>query len=137
MGNFDISVSFSNLNVAEEIKRKVESGIDDSTKEIADTVIDTAQNRIRGRQAVYTGELLESFPWAVVTRGDDRYVRVWNSAPNAKFQEWGVRGVEGGGGRYQYTTKKPPIEPLIPWVQTKLGGLTLDPSGQRLVPADD
>ena len=135
MPNFDAHVSFNNERVMREVKKEIRRGVRDSAREIADEIVDTAQDRIRAKQAVYTSELLNSFPYTITQTGSKTTIHVWNSSPHAPYQERGVRGIERGVGEYQYTDEKPPIESLLPWVQAKLGGMTVDPSGSRIVPA--
>ncbi|QCC48088.1 HK97 gp10 family phage protein [Halobellus limi] len=135
MSNFDARVSFNNERVMRKVKKKINRGIRDSAAEIADEIVDTAQNRIRAKQAVYTSQLLNSFSYTIKTGSKKTTIRVVNTAPQAPYQERGVRGVERGVGEYQYTSRKPPIDELLPWVQAKLGGMTLDSSGARIIPA--
>lgn len=79
--------------------------------------IDRAKEQIRDEEAIWTGELVESF----VAHQKDvqfRYV-IRNTSDHAGPVDQGVRGTRGGpqDTEYEYTNKLPPFGPLLLWVR--------------------
>jgi len=140
MGDFDIHIEFSANDVASDITEAIEAGIEDSQKSLAKTLPRVAQAKLRSREAMFRREVLHGFKTKKTNGGGVYELRVFNVSDHASYVEHGVRGVWAGTStEHEYSTKRPPVEELLPWVEQKLSGWTLVTSPEtgrsRLVPA--
>ncbi|RCU47931.1 HK97 gp10 family phage protein [Haloplanus salinus] len=139
MGNFDIRIEFSADDVASDIAESIEAGIEDAQREMGKTLPRIAQAKLRSRDAMFNREVLKGFREKKSEGGGIYELRVFNTAEHASYVEHGVRGVWAGTStKHEYSTKRPPVEELLPWVERKLAGWRLVTSTQtgqsQLVP---
>jgi hypothetical protein len=140
MGNFDIRIELSADDVASNLKEAIEAGIKESQDDLAKTLPRIGQAKLRSRDAMFNREVLRGFKTKKTNGGGVYELRVFNVAEHASYVEHGVRGVWAGTSpKHEYTTKRPPVEELLPWVERKLSGWTLVTSTEtgrtQLVPA--
>ena len=139
MSELEIHIENLHRNIGEEIKRKINRGIVSSIPDLHDEMEDAAQNKITKKRAVFSGELQESFVGSFSPASTGWDVRLRNVADHASYVDQGVRGTRSGTGPHAYTSKRPPLTALLPWVEAKLGSWTIIelPDGQKkLVPKE-
>lgn len=78
---------------------------------ISDDMEDAAQRKIVSADAIWTGELLESFEASYQKRGDTLRIRLENDSDHARPINFGA----------EYGSKGPPVAALIPWVAAHMG----------------
>lgn len=122
MSKLRIRLHVLNKDVANDIEDAIDRGIKVAVGDISQRDIEVAQARIRHEEAIFSGELMESFTWFVRRRGKRTTLYVENTSDHAEPIEIGA----------QYTNRGPPVEALIPWVEAKLKGWVVE--NNRLVP---
>lgn len=139
MGNFDIHGSVHFEDALDNIEDAIERGIAESASDLAGVGIRAAQQDIRDSGAVYNRETLEGFSSTFLQRMDGSLVlRITNSAEHSGYLDRGVSGTHvRRNTRHSYTTHKPPLPPIIAWVESELKGWSVNAEGSGLVPADD
>lgn len=121
-GRLRVRASVNDNQIPTRISRAIQAALKDAGAEIARDGVRRAKTRIRSRDAIWRRELLNSFKTANVPVRGGRVVTILNVSDHAAPLEHGA----------EYTTRAPPISALIPWVEAKLIGWTVD--GDRLVP---
>lgn len=124
-----INVDVDGTKIGQEIRSHIEDGIDGAANEINRQTRRIAKDKIRSENAVFTRELLEGFVNSKVQFGDSTVASLRNLSDHAEYQERGVSGTQRQRDTpHKYTTKKPPLDDLIPWVQQNLAGTGFWPS---------
>lgn len=139
MSEIEIRVKRLSDEVGAEIATKIEQAIERSSPKIARGMEEASKARVRNKRAVFSGDLLDSFRWSVWRAEDGLEIRFSNNADHASYIDQGVRGVRAGSGPHAYSTFKPPLASLLPWVDAKLSAWTVIelPDGQKkLVPKE-
>lgn len=122
----------SGKRIDEEIKDKIESGIEDATNEeksnsIPDQAVDVAKARIDTAGAVFRGDLIDSFTVSRAKADDQWVVKIENTSDHAAPIEYGATyGAEG-----------PPVAALIPWVKAKMSGFSVPDGDSESLPEAD
>lgn len=125
----EITIDVDNKQIAAEIQDRIEDGIDNAASEINDQTRRVAKQKVRGKNAVFTSELLEGFVNSKVELGDSTIASLSNRSDHAPYQERGVSGTQKQRDTpHRYTDKKPPLDNLIPWIQQNLAGTGFWPS---------
>ena len=139
MGNFDINATVEFESALDNIEDAIERGIRDSANDLAEIGTEAAQQDIRDSGAVYRGEVLEGFESSYVQRMDGSLVlRITNMSGHSAYVYRGVSGVNVRRNTpHSYSNRKPPLRPIIEWVESELTGWTVNSAGTGLVPADD
>jgi hypothetical protein len=125
MSEIEIHVENVSENVGEEIKERIDRSVREAADKIARGMKDSAEDKIVRRRAVFSGELRNSFrdSWGPRVYGYE--IELQNIADHASFVDKGVRGTRSGTGPHAYTTERPPLKALIPWVEAKLRNWTI------------
>lgn len=139
MGNLDMNSSVSFEKAIKNIEDGIERGIRQSADDLADTGTAAAKSKIRGAGAVYNRETLEGFSHGYVSRlNGSLTLTISNAAEHSAYVDRGVSGIHVKRPTpHSYSNRKPPLPPIIRWVESELGGWKVDASGTGLVPADD
>lgn len=104
--------------VTEDVEDAIKRGITAGGGEVVDTAHDKAVNQIRRKNAISSGNLINSFE----TRGDKRPKQVWSG--EVKNTADYAAAVEEGTSPTSYS-RAPPIVKLVPWVVREMQGFTV------------
>ena len=139
MGNFDLNATVEFEDAIDNIESAIRRGIADSAGDLASVGEKAAKQDIRDSGAVYNRETIEGFESSYVQRMDGSLtLRIVNMAPHSAYVDRGVSGTHVRRPTpHSYTNKKPPLPPIIEWVERELQGWAVNSSGTSLVPADD
>ena len=121
MATFRVDVD--GKNVGRRIRDRIEDGVDAAADEINDEMRKVARSKIQSEGAVFTRDLISSFSSSKVNFGRSTVASLRNLSEHAPYQERGVSGTQVQRNTpHKYTTKKPPLDELIPWVIQNLHG---------------
>ncbi|UBF22709.1 HK97 gp10-like protein [Halorubrum tailed virus 27] len=139
MGNFDLNATVEFEGALDNIEDAITRGIRDSASDLAEIGEKAAQQDLRESGAVYNRETMEGFTSSYVQRMDGSLtLRIVNMAPHSAYVDRGVSGIHVRRPTpHSYSNRKPPLPPIIEWVESELTGWTVNSAGTGLVPADD
>jgi hypothetical protein len=139
MSKLHLHVNVYSDGLAESIHRKIDLALRDSAGDLARAGEKAAAGKIRASGAIDRANMILRLRTETRARpaGDGYTGLVFNDAPYAAYQDRGVRGIYGGVGEYQYSNNRPPLDPLLDWVERNLQGWRISAEGGVLVPADD
>ena len=113
-----VNVGVDDNGVFDSIEREVLRGARRGLKKTADSSVETAQDHLERRGAIWTWQTYEGF--RVVPTSDGYIVR--NTARHADYVDKGVSGIYVKRDTpYAFTDRGPPLEKLLPWFLAKLG----------------
>ena len=110
----------SNKRIHDEIDEKITRGIEDTIRSgrrgaLPRDIIQAARSRIRQRGKIWTRELIRGFDQKDHKANDTWFLVVSNDSEHAAPVEYGA----------DYGEEGPPLDALIPWVQSNLGDWTI------------
>lgn len=121
-GRLRLNIEVDDKAIASRLEKAIRSGIASAGTEVGEVGEAAAKSKIREEDAIWKGELINSFTTTNTRIGRHRVVVITNTSQHAPY-------VEHGTEKY---TRAPPLAKLIPWVETKLQGWTVRDG--RLVP---
>lgn len=115
MSDIRFTVNVTNDDIITDVRDAITDGINDATGKrspngISDAMENIAEERIISTNSVWRGELLDSFSTQHARAGGGWIIDFENDADHAPAINYGA----------DYDEKGPPVESLIPWVQTNM-----------------
>lgn len=131
MGKINVKLNLSTDSV-DDLEKAIKDGIRRGSGRtrmtgLSDEMESVAKARIEAEDAIWTGELMESFEADFHDGRKVLRIRLKNTADHAEHIEYGA----------QYTDRGPPVAALIPWVYTNMVGVEINDSEIDELPSEE